>query len=425
MQKPQKNAILYSMKILGIGQGSIAEELEIATGNILVGFDGKDKVDFIDYQYYNSQEEFVMSVMIDDEIVDFDISKEVDEDLGLEFDDEIPIKQCRNKCAFCFIDQNPPNVRKSLHIKDDDYRMSVVSGNFITLTNLKEEDYTRIITYGLSPLYVSVHSTDVETRKLLLGNLKAKPVLPILEMLHAHGIIIHAQIVYCPDINEDYCKSIEELSHFCKSTAIVPLALTKYSKNNLTPVTKDRARKVIADVQEMQAKGFKAYCGDEFYFRAEMELPDYETYDDFEQISNGVGIVRQFDKEFEEKLATIDKMSGNFTIFTGTMAETLMKGIAKKCNKKGANVQVIAVPSLYYGGDVSCAGLVTAGDIIEATKDKDFTDQDKLIIPKNMLKEFEEIFLDDMTLSELEGILKHKITVSQVDGAALLNCMLN
>ncbi|MCL1944300.1 MAG: DUF512 domain-containing protein [Firmicutes bacterium] len=412
------------MNILHITPNSVAEELDIKAGDKLIGFDGKDKVDFIDYQYYSSQEEFVMSIQQDGDIVDFEIVKSVEEDLGLEFEDNIAIKQCRNKCAFCFIDQNPPNVRKSLHIKDDDYRMSVVSGNFITLTNLKEEDYTRIISYGLSPLYVSVHSTDTATRQKLLGNLKAKPVLPILEMLHAHGIVIHAQIVYCPTINEDYVKSIKELSPFVKSTAIVPLGLTKYSKNGLVPVTKDMSIKVVQDIEELQKQGYKAYCGDEFYFKAELELPDYESYDDFEQISNGVGIVRQFDREFDEQLAEVDKLKGKYTIITGTLATDLMKGIASKCNAKGATVQVITAKSLFFGGDVSCAGLVTGGDIISACQGIDLSTQDKVIIPKTMLKEFEDIFLDDMLLSQVEQAIGHAITVSAVDGVALLEHMM-
>ncbi|MDR3022358.1 MAG: DUF512 domain-containing protein [Clostridiales bacterium] len=409
------------MKIVAVNCDSVGEELGLQPGYVLLGFNGKDNADFIDYQYFNAQEHFVMTISVGDEVVDFEIEKECDEDLGLEFDDNFSIKQCHNKCKFCFIDQNPPNLRKSLYIKDDDYRMSMLSGSFVTLTNLKDADITRILTYGLSPLYVSVHSTDNEVRSMLLGNKKVKPIMPILELFYAHGITIHAQIVYCPTINDDYIKTICELAKVVKSTAIVPVGLTKYSKNDLVSVNCEIANKVIDDIERLQKNGVTVYCSDEFYFRANRKLPDYDSYGEFEQVSNGVGIVKQFDHQFDEHLNGIQKLSGDYTIITGTLAGDLMQGIAKKCNALGANVKVVVAKSLFFGGDVSCSGLVTGGDIISACKDLDLTNQDKVIIPKTMLKEFDNIFLDDLTLSQVGDALGKELTVCPVDGGALID----
>ncbi|MCL2256460.1 MAG: radical SAM protein, partial [Firmicutes bacterium] len=249
------------MKISRVLKNSIACELGIKSGSQVLAFDGHEMVDLFDYDFYNGEEEFVLTIKEGSEVVDYEIEKDFDEDLGLEFEDTFKIRQCKNKCIFCFVDQLPKDgrVRETLKIKDDDYRHSVIYSNFITMTNMTDEDFDRIARLNLSPLYISVHTTDDEVRQMMMGRKYDDSINERLEFLAEEGIEVHAQIVYCPFVNEDLEDSIEDLAETCASLAIVPVGLTKNSNPNLKPVTREIAENVIKLVEKKQKHFLELY----------------------------------------------------------------------------------------------------------------------------------------------------------------------
>lgn len=418
------------MKIFSVAKNSIADELGIKAGDELLAFDGFPVTDVLDYDYYDSLENFVMTVRSGGEVTDYEIEKYDDEELGLELDREIRVRSCRNNCIFCFVDQLPKEeLRSTLRVKDDDYRHSFIFGNYVTLTNVTGRELERIIRIKLSPLYVSVHSSDYAMRNKLLG-INHAPAIPDivtqLRKLHAGGIRVHAQIVYCPDVNEDVEQTIRDISPYTESLAIVPVGLTRDCNPELRRVDCEHARRILDIVDKWQRKllaerGTRyVFASDELYLAAEREIPPYEAYEDFCQIENGIGLIAAFVHDFENALA--DCASGHvgeMSIATGLSAKPLIERCAQKLTAKfGGKIHVYGIRNDFFGESVTVAGLVVGRDIAAQIGGKPLGE--RLVLPRIMLREFQSVFLDGYTVERLESELKVKVQIIQPDGESFV-----
>lgn len=411
-------------KIIAVQKGGIGEEIGLEIGDELLGFNGEQIVDVLDYAFYDSQEEFTLNLRTKQgEKVDMDIEKEEDESLGLELDESVQLEpmRCKNKCLFCFVDQLPKGMRDTLYVKDDDYRLSFVSGNYVTLSNIGQKELDRIAKLRLSPLYISVHAFDREIKTKLVSNPESAKVFDKMDFLANHGITMHTQIVLCKNINDGKVldKTLEELYKrypSVKTVAVIPVGLTGH-RQKLYPLEsfgKEDAVKVIAQVEEFNKKagGEFCWCSDEFYIKAEKQLPPYESYGDFDQIENGVGLCAEFEEEF---LSALDEVGGskaelNIASVTGQSFKDILKSLCEKLKDKypNVNLRVKDIYNDFFGRSITVAGLITAGDIIKQFKDA----PEYTIIPSNMLREFTDTFLDGITVSELEKALGTHIVVS-------------
>ncbi|KUK09201.1 MAG: Fe-S oxidoreductase, related to NifB/MoaA family [Caldanaerobacter subterraneus] len=429
---------MQKINIKDVIKGSIAEELGIQKGDKLISLNGREVIDIIDYRYEMANEFVQVEIeKISGERYVFEIEKDYNEDIGLVFEEEIidRPKRCRNKCIFCFIDQLPKGVRKSLLFKDDDYRLSFLQGNFITLTNMNEEEIDRIIKYRLSPIYVSIHTTDGDLRVRMMRNPNARNIMENLKKLVNNGIEVHGQIVLCPEINDgvELDKTIKDLSDLypgVKSVAVVPVGLTDHRHNlyPLRPFTIDEAREVVEQVSSWQEK-LKAELGtsfvflsDEFYVMGKLPIPDYDHYEDFPQIENGVGLMalfkHQFEEAFERKKRLMRRNNESYLIVTGLAAYDFMRGISQKLKSIGFDIEVVPIVNKFFGKNITVAGLVVGKDIIEQLKGK--AKGKTLVIPRVMLKEGSDIFLDDVKVREVEDALGAEVIVSEVDGRDFL-----
>ena len=402
--------------------GGIGQEIGLEPGDAILKINGRD-ADILEYLYYDAAEEFSLTVeKPGGKAEEYDIEKYSDEQLGLEFDEsaEIVPKRCRNKCIFCFVDQLPKNLRETLYVKDDDYRLSFISGNYITLTNLGEEDINRILERKFSPLYISVHAADPEVRKKMLGNRFAGNVMELVERFSSHGIEVHCQIVLCPGVNDGKVleDTVEKLHRFyprVKSLAVVPVGLTKHRQGlaELKPVDSEDGLKAI----ELCGKypGF-AYCSDEMYLRAGLELPPYESYGEFVQIENGVGLIRKFEREFDEVLSKVKPKKRDVIVVTGKSSYPFIRSLVGRYQEVNdlPSVEVAAVENNFFGDSVTVSGLVTAGDIIAALGKS--AAGKEVILPRCMLKQFEDVFLDGMSVAHLEKELGADVKVCDVSG---------
>lgn len=411
-------------KIIVVQKGGIGEELGMEIGDELLGFNGEQIVDVLDYAFYDSQEEFTLNLRTKQgEKVDIDIEKEEDETLGLELDESVQLEpmRCKNKCLFCFVDQLPKGMRDTLYVKDDDYRLSFVSGNYVTLSNIGQKELDRIAKLRLSPLYISVHAFDREIKTKLVSNPESAKVFDKMDFLANHGITMHTQIVLCKNLNDGKVldKTLEELYKrypSVKTVAVIPVGLTGH-RQKLYPLEsfgKEDAVKVIAQVEDFNKKagGEFCWCSDEFYIKAEKQLPPYESYGDFDQIENGVGLCAEFEEEF---LSALDEVGGskaelNIASVTGQSFKDILKSLCEKLKDKypNVNLRVKDIYNDFFGRSITVAGLITAGDIIKQFKDA----PEYTIIPSNMLREFTDTFLDGITVSELEKALGTHIVVS-------------
>lgn len=411
-------------KIIAVQKGGIGEELGMEIGDELLGFNGEQIVDVLDYAFYDSQEEFTLNLRTKQgEKVDIDIEKEEDESLGLELDESVQLEpmRCKNKCLFCFVDQLPKGMRDTLYVKDDDYRLSFVSGNYVTLSNIGQKELDRIAKLRLSPLYISVHAFDREIKTKLVSNPESAKVFDKMDFLANHGITMHTQIVLCKNLNDGKVldKTLEELYKrypSVKTVAVIPVGLTGH-RQKLYPLEsfgKEDAVKVIAQVEDFNKKagGEFCWCSDEFYIKAEKQLPPYESYGDFDQIENGVGLCAEFEEEF---LSALDEVGGskaelNIASVTGQSFKDILKSLCEKLKDKypNVNLHVKDIYNDFFGRSITVAGLITAGDIIKQFKDA----PEYTIIPSTMLREFTDTFLDGITVSELEKALGTHIVVS-------------
>ena len=416
-----------------IEAGSIGEEIGFEVGDKLISINGVQPRDLIDYKFLIAEESLQLKILdAQGKTHKIEIEKEQDDELGLAFTEALfdGLKQCNNQCPFCFIDQQPSGKRKSLYLKDDDYRLSFLYGSYLTLTNLSEQDWLRIDQQRLSPLFVSVHSTEPALRSQLLRNPNAIDLLKQLNWFSKKRIQIHAQIVVCPEINDGKAleKTINDLFSFAQgeypvvlSAAIVPVGLTRFRPSNdgLIPVDAKCASKVINQVESMQKKFYKsigsrfAWLSDEWYLIAKKPLPKLNSYEDLPQKENGVGSIRSFLQAMDE--ATINLPKNIFPERTcswvvGKLVEEELSKACRRLNKiENFQIELYGLSSPYWGQEQIVTGLLTGQDLITGLKGKNLGDE--LLLPSVMLKQGEKIFLDDMTLQELSSSLNVSVRI--------------
>jgi len=419
--------------VSSVEEGSIGEELGFEAGDQLISINGVKPRDLIDYKFLIAEEN-IQLIILDEQGKKhtIDVEKDYDDELGLAFTEALfdGLKQCNNQCPFCFIDQQPSGKRKSLYLKDDDYRLSFLYGSYLTLTNLTDQDWLRIDQQRLTPLFVSVHATEPSLRSKLLRNPKAIELLNQLAWFSEKRIQIHAQIVVCPEINDGKAleRTIHDLYNFAQgdfpvvlSAAVVPVGLTRFRPNNdgLIPVDSACAMQVINQVEPMQKKFYKstgsrfAWLSDEWYLIAKKPLPSLNSYEDLPQKENGVGSIRSF-------LRAMDEATRNLPItihqhrtcswVVGKLVENELQKPCKRLNKiNNFTLHLYGITSPYWGQEQIVTGLLTGQDLIKGLQGKELGDE--LLLPSVMLRQDEKIFLDDMTLQELSSSLNVSVRI--------------
>ena len=414
-----------SVIIKNVIRGSLADESGIRPGDIIKKINGKDVYDYLDYMYLSANEKII--VELSNKTIT--IKNPEFRPLGAEFDTLLidNPRSCRNKCIFCFIDQLPPNMRESCYFKDDDYRLSFLQGNYVTLTNMSDEDINRIIEYNIPRINVSVHTTNPKLRCEMLNNKFAGRIMEQMQQFSGSGMMINCQIVLCPGYNDGAeldrtISDILNLGDAVESLSVVPVGISAY-RDGLTPLDtfdKKGAREVIKQVSKWQKK-IKAerdinfvYLADEFYITAEEEIPSWQEYDGFPQIENGVGLCSSLKWEFEDALEECPDLSvkTSKTVATGVLAYGFINDLVAKL--KSNKINVFAIQNNFFGKKITVSGLVTANDIIEQLKGKILGD--KLLIPISMLRHDEDVFLDNLTVSDVAQALNVKVEVVDADG---------
>lgn len=434
---------------------SIAEEMEIEAGDLLLAVNNEEIEDIFDYRYL-IKDEFI-EVLIkkqDGEEWLLEIEKDYDDDLGIEFDNSLmsDYRSCSNKCMFCFIDQMPPGMRETLYFKDDDSRLSFLQGNYITLTNMKQKDVDRIIRLHLAPINISVQTTNPELRSKMLHNRFAGDKLKYLDELYAGRIEMNGQIVLCKNINDgvELERSIEDLSKylpFMRSVSVVPAGITKY-REGLQPLelySRQEAGAII-DMIESRQRGFYEKYGlhfihasDEWYINAERDFPEEERYDGYIQLENGVGMMRLFIDEFNEALEKIKKdikrkklknnMSRTLTMATGKLTYPTLKSFAARIMEvfPGITINVCCIRNIFFGETITVSGLITGQDLIKQLQERRRNGEDLgdvLHIPSNMLRTGEKVFLDDVTVSDVEKELGMKVVAAESSGKDFIDAVI-
>lgn len=424
-------------KIAKIIEESIAEELEIEVGDKLISINGTEIKDIIDYKFLMADDYIEVEIEKQDgEIWTFEVEKDYQEDLGIEFENAImdEARSCHNNCLFCFIDQLPEGMRNTLYFKDDDSRLSFLQGNFVTLTNMNNEDLDRIIRYRISPINISVHTTNAELRKKMLNNRFAGDIYDKLKKLAKAGITMNCQIVLCPGYNngEELVKTVSDLYKLypaIENVAAVPVGVTKFRKNlnEITLYDAQSAKAEIEQISQFQQKALKKIgspfvrLADEFYVMAGVEVPSTDFYGDFEQIEDGIGMIRFFRDSISKNLKKLNKKAkGSFTLITGVSAydeiEWAANAITEKNDKITINIQRIV--NDFFGPTITAGGLLTGQDIKKQVQADNVFDY--IIMPKNMFKSGESIMLDDVTIDELENYFNKKILLCEYTGEDLI-----
>ena len=427
--------------VANVYKDSLAAEIGLEIGDKIIEVNGQKLTDIIDLSFAFAEEEIELLIETKDgerEIIEFD--KEYDEELGVEFESAVfdGINRCYNKCWFCFVDQIAPNMRQSLSVKDDDYRMSFLYGNFVTLTNMKDEDFIRIKKLHLSPLYISVHTTNGELRAKMLHNKSAANIMGDFERLKEADVEFHTQIVLCPGINDGKIleKTLEDLTAFkptVLSVAIVPVGLTKYRDKcyPLEMFTKEQANDVIDMVEKWQKinrtkdKNNFIYLGDEFYFLASRPIPAYDHYDGFPQLENGIGLTRKFISEWEEAdiICNAYQQPIYLNVICGKSAALILQPLINNLDIPNLFVKLVAVENRFFGKDITVTGLLTGQDILHALNELQ-GDCSGVIIPGVALRSGEDVFLDDYSLNDLKKELNINVQVAN-NGIELKNLLLN
>jgi len=435
--------------------GSIAEEMEIEAGDVLVSINGNEIEDVFDYHYMVNDE--YLEVLIrkaDGEEWELEIEKEYNEDLGIEFENGLmdDYKSCTNNCIFCFIDQMPPGMRETLYFKDDDSRLSFLQGNYITLTNMKDKDLDRIIHYHLAPINISVQTTNPELRCMMLHNRFAGDALKKIDRLYEAGIQMNGQIVLCKGVNdgEELERSIRDLTKYLpymESVSVVPVGLSKYREGlyPLEPFTKEDAIEVIETIEKWQNICMEehdmhfVHASDEWYMLAERPLPEEDSYDGYLQLENGVGMMRLLmnefidaledakDAEHKEDMMTVlkEEFDGHHkvSLVTGRLAAPFLREMAEAFMKEfpGYEVEVVDIRNDFFGEQITVSGLITGQDLLAQTKERNLGNV--LAIPCNMLRMGERVFLDDVTVEDVENALQVPVLIVKSSGFALLEAM--
>ena len=419
--------------------GSIAEELEIEPGDKLLSINQNEIEDVFDYHFYVNDEYLTVLVQKKNgEEWELEIEKEYEEDLGISFEEGLmdEYHSCCNKCVFCFIDQMPPGMRETLYFKDDDARLSFLQGNYITLTNMKEKDIERIIKYKLSPINISVHTTNPELRCKMLHNRFAGDALKHLERFYDNQIEMNSQIVLCKGINDgkELERTIEDLAKYypyMQSLSVVPVGLTKYREGleQLEKFNREDSIKIIELIRKYQEKYLKelgtrfVHASDEWFIVGELPIPEEDYYEGYGQIENGVGMVRSLMDEVKEEIekAAGDEKKRELSLATGKLAAPILKELIENMKEKYPNltVHVYSIENDFFGKDITVAGLITGQDILAQLKEKKLGQY--LLIPDVMLRSGERVLLDDITVDDLEKALQIPIRIVQSDGASFFH----
>lgn len=422
-------------KISQVKEGSIAWELELEPGDELISINGETIEDVFDYHYLVNDEYIELLVRKSNgEEWELEIEKEFEEDLGIEFENSLmdEYRSCRNKCVFCFIDQMPPGMRETLYFKDDDSRLSFLQGNYVTLTNMSDHDIDRIIHYHLAPINISFQTTNPKLRCKMLNNRFAGDIFPKVQRLFEAGIEMNGQIVLCKGLNDkaelerSICDLTQYLPHL-RSVSVVPVGLSKYRDGlyPLEPFTKDEAAQVIDTIESWQKKIFPEFgihfihASDEWYLLAGRELPEEERYDGYLQLENGVGMLRLLDTEVTEALeeTVSDNRKRKISFATGRLAYPYICKYADKVKEKFPHIEIqgYEIRNDFFGERITVSGLLTGQDIIKQLANEDLGEC--LLLPCNLLRSGEDVFLDDTTVGEIETALKVPVQIVDEAGA--------
>ena len=423
--------------------GSIGEELELEPGDVLVSINGQPVEDVFDYRYLMNDE--VVELLIrkkNGEEWELEVEKDYEDDLGVEFENSLmdDYRSCSNHCIFCFIDQMPPNMRETLYFKDDDSRLSFLQGNYVTLTNMSEYDLDRIIKFHLSPINVSFQTMNPELRCKMLHNRFAGDALKKVDKLYQGGVIMNGQIVLCKGVNDrdELEYSLEKLSEYApvlQSVSVVPVGLSKYRDGlyPLEPFDREDAEYLIEQVERwqkimMERHGIHfIHASDEWYILAGRRLPEETRYDGYLQLENGVGMMRLLETEVKERLAGLEGDNREFTasVATGKLAAPFIQQYMKLIQEKFPNIKVnvYTIRNDFFGERITVSGLITGADLREQLKDRELGE--KVLIPCNMLRSGEDVFLDDLTVDDIKEALGTELVVVDEPGADLVDCVIN
>ncbi|MCF0146661.1 MAG: DUF512 domain-containing protein [Eubacterium sp.] len=423
--------------------GSIAEEMEICAGDELLSVNGQPVEDVFDYRFLTQDEEIDVLIRKGDSGEEWllEIEKEESEELGILFEEPLMdrYRSCHNRCIFCFIDQNPPGMRETLYFKDDDARLSFLQGNYVTLTNMRQKDIDRIIRYRMEPINISIHTTEPDLRTRMLGNRRAGEVLAYLGTFAEAGIGMNGQIVLCRGINDgDHLeRTIADLSAYLPhlgSLSVVPAGLTRHREGlyPLEPFGKDEAKRVIEQVVSWQKrlypkwKNHFIHASDEWYLLAGEPIPEAETYDGYPQLENGVGMLRLLEEEITEELADRagDNRERSVSLACGMLPGVFLEEQMDRIRRLYPKVQIRCLPirNDFYGERITVTGLVTGGDLIRQLQGRELGD--RLLIPCQMLRAGEDVFLDNVAVKDVEKSLHIPVVIVGSEGQDLCRCIL-
>ena len=423
------------LEILAVTPGSIGAELELEAGDCLLAVNGRPVRDLLDFLLVEADEDLLLEVRKrSGELWDLELEKDADQPLGLEFEHPQPT-QCGNNCIFCFVHQLPRGMRRSLYVKDEDFRFSYLYGSYVTLSNVGEAEIERIIEQHLSPLYVSVHASDDRVREHLLGR-SGPPILEVLQRLTGAGIEIHAQIVVCPGINDgpvldQTIADLQALYPGVRSLAVVPVGLTGFRQRlpALRPPERPEAAAIVAAIHAWQDRCLVqfgnrfVFAADELYLKAEAPLPSLAAYEDLPQLENGVGLLARFRAEAAEALTEVPPLDGvTVTVVTGTSAASEIERFVTALEEaSGAELRLVVVPNRFFGGHVSVAGLLTGADLLAALQGQALGTA--LLVPTVLLREGDDLFLDDLSPIDLERELGVPVYIFEDTPHGLLDAL--
>ncbi len=426
---PQVDEAVVGLGVENVADGGIGQAVGIQPGDIIEFINGEPVRDPIDYRFHVAEETVKVVLRRGDDVIVVDIEKETDDDLGVTLAD-MPIIKCNNKCVFCFLHQMPRKMRKTLYYQDDDYRLSFLHGAYVTLTNLSEAEFLRIVEQRLSPMYISVHATDPELRATLLGRAEPVDVMERIGFLASHNIQMHAQVVLCPGLNDRHHlkRTVFDLAQWypaVESVGIVPLGLTRFRQNlpRLDPVTPEVAVECLDLAAAWQRRLHRrfgvnfVYLGDEFYLMAGRKIPDAPHYDGFPLVENGVGMVRRFVDRFEAGVSALESENcGRFsmTLVTSVLGAEFIRPMAERLNRiPWLTVHVVEVRNRFLGEGITVSGLLTGKDMMDALK-RQWRETDMVILPPNCVSHH-GLFLDDLTPADLENALNCQVCVGTYD----------